>query len=133
MSTPKTPKQRGDYYAEMLHVLNFGRTNKETGETLQSYRDLALDAGLAEAEYRAEKGEAFRGLTNERGYSAARAEHETPSVPAVREAHREHLRATSELEARRQSLVTVKALLEHAKVERQAEIASDRAASAVGA
>ena len=129
----RTPQQRGDYYARMLHTLTFGAVDERTGEVTESYRDLAITAGIAEAEYRAEKGEAFRGLTNERGYSAARAEHEAPSVPAVREAHRDHMRASNELEARRQSLVSVKALLEHAKVERQAEIAADRATDRVGA
>ena len=129
----RTPQQRGDYYARMLHSLTFGAVNEETGEVTESYRDLAITAGIAEAEYRAEKGEAFRGYVAECGYSAARAESQVPSNPGVREAHREHLKAAAELEARRQSLVSVKALLEHAKVERQAEIAADRATDRVGA
>ena len=128
----RTPQQRGDYYARMLHTLTFGAVDERTGEVTESYRDLAITAGIAEAEYRAAKGGAFVRLKGA-GASAAQAENETPADLAVQDYHRKHMRATSELEARRQSLVSVKALLEHAKVERQAEIAADRATDRVGA
>lgn len=128
----RTPQQRGDQYAHMLHSLTFGAVDETTGEVTESYRDLAIAAGIAEAEYRAIKATTIADQMIG-GHSAARAEATVLDDDRPRKKHAAHLAATAELEARRQSLVSVKALLEHAKVERQAEIAADRATDRVGA